>query len=115
MQHAANAAVRRGPNRGRGIRLRVACVHHERTAHVLRQVDLVVECRTLSVAGGVVVVVVEPAFADRHRPRGDRVANPHRVACRVVARGVVGVHTRRRKYLLRISLGERPRIGGRHL
>lgn len=86
----------------------------DRQAQLGREAQLREEDVSLAVAGRMVVVIVEPAFADRNGAIGREGANGGQVARRVEARGIVRVHAggKVKKARRRASELARPRRGG---
>jgi hypothetical protein len=80
-----------------GVVFRVPGVNDYRPTHLRGERDLSRERGALGVAGGIVVVVVEPAFSDRDC-LGQKLAQPGQVARCVKRRCVVGMNSRRREY-----------------
>jgi hypothetical protein len=70
-------------------------MHHHGFRHLLGKLELGGEGIALEVARRIVVVVVQPTFADRYGATAEKLAQPRNVASRIESSGVVRVDSRR--------------------
>ncbi len=96
--------------------LRVTGVNDDRAAELAGEHELLGKCAPLLQARGVVVVVIETAFADRDRSGSHEVTQTGNVASRIKARGIVRMYACGVEDVARIARGERGCVtgGGEH-
>ena len=95
VEDSAHPALPRLDHHRPGVILGVARVYHERKTRLRGQRYLRRESVTLLGPRRVVIMVVEPAFADRYGARGDVLANDREVPRSVETDCVMRVHARR--------------------
>jgi hypothetical protein len=97
MKDADNAGAPRVPHDRAGIVFGIPSVHHHGPIHLFSERDLSRERGALGFTWGIVVVVVESAFADRHGSIPEQRAQLREVALGVKRRCVVGMNAGGRK------------------
>ena len=111
VENAGYPAVSRIGDDRSGIVLGVASVHNYGLTELTGQLDLRGKRRQLRFAGRVLVVVVEPAFADCHRAITSESAELRKIFAGVEASGIVGMDAGGKKdeagILLRAAGGDR--------
>ena len=92
MQHAVNAGAAGVIDHRGGVVSGLAGVYNDRSPRFRGERELLGECPSLQIARRMIVVVVEPALADRDRSTREVLANARGIAGRVKPGRVMRVH-----------------------
>src|SRR5437867_13434989 len=106
MQDANHMLLCRAHNERTGVVLGVARVHDDGAMELGGEGQLCLEGTPLLRTGRVVVVIVEPAFADRAGAADDMLRDARKVPCRVEAAGIVRMHASSEIHELRMGRRE---------
>ncbi len=94
MEHTPDTSLSCFHNHCSGVVFGVPCVHYHRYAQGARKLELRGERQSLLIAGRIVVVVVEPALANRNRSAYDMLLNSGDIPRKVEADCIVRMHAR---------------------
>lgn len=97
MEHASHPGRTRFTDHGEGVILGIAGMHNKRLMYFCREGDLSLKRRQLRFAGRIIVVVVEPAFADGNGGFPQQLTEARNIATGVESSGVVGMDPRGRE------------------